>query len=308
MEKPQIGNQKVLDVFLPGMIHAYGYRGRFPAVSITGPFCLLQCAHCKGYLLKYMYYANTPEKLVKLLKKLEKSGKLGALISGGCDKEGKMPWETFLPHLIKLQTSLYLIAHGGLNISKDTSLLFKKADIKQILIDVIGDPLTLKEIYHIDNFNVMEKTLYNVYSHELNVAPHVIIGIYRGKIRGEFDALDMLARFQRKHVILVVLMPNALEVNPPPINDVIKVFTYARKLFSRITLGCARPKGKYRRELEIALIERNLIDAMALWSDQAIERAQKLGYTIRFYEGCCSIELKEHIPILEQFYNIRVFK
>ena len=308
MEQSRKSNKKVLDIFLPGMITAYGYRGCFPAISITGPACTLGCEHCRGYLLKSMYHTEYPEKLINLLKDLKKKGMIGALLSGGCDSQGKMPWKKFLPFLSKFNFELYLIAHGGMNISGEIAKMFKQSPIKQVLIDVIGDAETLRDIYHINDFEVMEKTLENVYSAGLKVAPHVIVGLNKGKIKGEYKALDMLSKHQTERVILVVLMPGILKVKPPFIEDVIDVFIHARKTFKHITLGCARPKGRYRRELEIALIEKKLVDAMALWSDEAVEKAINLGYSVNFYEGCCSIPLRKHIPILEQSYSIGVFK
>ncbi len=307
MERPERSNRKVLDIFLPGMINAYGHRSRFPAVSITGPSCALGCEHCKGYLLKSMYHIRTPDELLRILNNFEKNGMIGALLSGGCDKNGRMPWKRFLPVLTNYETGLYLIAHGGMNISSDIAELFKNTPIKQILIDIVGDAETLKYVYHIDDFSVMENTLKNVYLSDLGVAPHVIIGIHGGKIKGEFSALDMLAEFQKEEVILVVLMPDVMNAETPDIKDVIEVFSYARKLFKRVTLGCARPRGKYRKVLETALLENNLIDAMALWSYEGIKKAKSLGYRVRFYEGCCSIPLRKEIPILKEFYGIGIF-
>ena len=40
--------------YLPGMIRYGKDRGRYPAVSITGNRCELQCEHCKGKLLEPM--------------------------------------------------------------------------------------------------------------------------------------------------------------------------------------------------------------------------------------------------------------
>lgn len=302
------GSKEVLDIFLPGMINVFGQRGRFPAISITGPVCALSCAHCRGSLLHSMYYAENPEKLRKILLEFEKKDMIGALISGGCDKKGVMPWERFLPYLMDFDTKLYLIAHGGLYVSKKVAKMFKKSVIKQVLIDVTADYDTIKEIYHLNNTSLMEKTLDNLYSEGINVAPHVIIGIYKGRIKGEISALRLLAKYEKEKVILVILMPDILNVEPPPMDKVIEIFQYARGLFKEVTLGCARPRGKYRKILEERLIEEGLINKMALWSDEAIKKAKDLGYKINFYEGCCSIPLREHLPIFEEFYGIRVRK
>ena len=49
--------------YLPGMIRYGSMRGRYPALSLTGDRCQLQCEHCKGLLLEPMIPADTPEAL-----------------------------------------------------------------------------------------------------------------------------------------------------------------------------------------------------------------------------------------------------
>ena len=306
MEQPKRGNRKVLDIFLPGMINVFGHRGRFPAISITGYGCALSCEHCKGTLLRSMYHVRTPQELKKLLSEFEEKGMHGVLLSGGCDINGKMPWDRFLPHLMDFNTTLYLIAHGGLYVSRNIAKMFKNSVIRQVLVDITCDHDTLREIYHIKEPSIIVKTLDNLYCEGIDVAPHIIIGIYKGKIKGEIHSLDLLSRYQKEKVILVILMPEVLGTLPPPLDEVVEVFRYARSLFKRVTLGCARPRGEYRRALEERLISEGLIDAMALWSNEAIKKAKDLGYTTNFYEGCCAITLRKHLPILEKFHGIRV--
>ncbi len=291
------GSREELAVFIPGMINSYGIKGRFPAISITGKTCALSCKHCKGYLLEDMVYVTSKEELLRTLSDFEKKGMIGALLSGGADRTGKLPWQRFLPSLIGFRTNLYLIAHGGINLPSEYASLMKKAGIKQVLIDVIGDKKTLAEIYHIQDFKVMENTLHNAYLYGPNVAPHVIAGLFYGRIRGEYDALDMIAEYSTENVIIVVFMPDILKVPPPKVEEVVRLFEYAHHKFDNVTLGCARPRGKYRRELEKRLIEKGLIKRMALWSSGAEEAAKKKGMKVKFYEGCCSIDLNVEIPI-----------
>ena len=286
-----------LAIFVPGMINTYGKKGRFPAISITGSGCALSCKHCKGYLLKDMFHVRTSEELIELLKRFEEQGMIGALLSGGADRDGKLPWNRYLPSLMEFDTSLYLIAHGGINLPTEYASSMLDAGIKEILIDVIGDAKTLYEIYNISDFRVMERTLNNAYLYGPSVSPHVIAGLYYGKIRGEYDALDMIAQYSTKNVIIVIFMPDILKVQPPPVNEVIKLFEYAYDKFENVTLGCARPKGRYRRELERRLIEEGLIKRMALWSEDAIRAAKEKNLKVKFYEGCCSIKLNVELPI-----------
>ena len=289
MGKSEGSSGKRLDFFLPGMITINKECGRYPAISITGEKCNLNCIHCQGSLLRPMIPANTPDELISVLKRLEKSGMEGALISGGCDREGRMPWKEFIPVLQKFNTSLFLSCHIGLNVDKEIAEGIKSSSISQALIDVVGDNNTLKEIYNLPDFSVMEKTLYNVFTYGPEIIPHIIIGIYKGKIKGEYEALKMLQPYKPNLVVLVILMPEIMQVSPPPIPEVIEIFREAKRMFPKIALGCARPRGKYRYKLEEALIKEGLITRLCLWSDKAIKTAEKEGYKIIYHSTCCSV-------------------
>jgi len=60
-------------------------------------------------------------------------------------------------------------------------------------------------------------------------------------------------------------------------------------LFKSVGLGCAKPRGKYRHDLEQKLISEGLIDKLAVWSDKAIEAAKKSGKNIDYHHTCCSM-------------------
>jgi hypothetical protein len=83
---------KRITFFLPGMFSYNGLKGRYPAISITGKACALQCDHCQGKTLEPMIAAQTGDALVETCVRLAERGNLGVLISGGCDREGRLPW------------------------------------------------------------------------------------------------------------------------------------------------------------------------------------------------------------------------
>ncbi len=289
MERSEKGGGRVLDCFLPGMITIDGRRGRYPAISITGRNCSLNCLHCKGYLLENMYHVSCPGELLETLRKLEAEGMLGVLLSGGCDREGRLPWGEYLPLLAGIDTSLYITAHAGLYVDEKTARDLGKTVIRQVLIDVVGDPDTYREIYRLSDFERMEETIHNLFHYGPEVIPHIVVGIHRGQIRGEFRALEMLRPYNPRIVTLVVLMPGIISVDPPSIEEVLEVFRAARDMFRTVALGCARPRGRYRYELEERLISEGLIDRMALWSDRALKKAEEMGYVLNFKYTCCSV-------------------
>lgn len=101
--------------FLPGMFIQNGVRGKYPAVSITGPRCDLMCEHCRGRLLEPMVAAESPQALLDACAALERDGHYGVLISGGCNRDGCLPWGPFLPAItsVKAKTRLFISVHAG---------------------------------------------------------------------------------------------------------------------------------------------------------------------------------------------------
>ena len=81
--------------YLPGMIRYESRRGRYPAISLTGSRCELQCEHCKGRLLDPMIQVTEPDDLLEKAVYLEKRGAHGLLLSGGSDREGRLPWAKY---------------------------------------------------------------------------------------------------------------------------------------------------------------------------------------------------------------------
>jgi uncharacterized radical SAM superfamily protein len=81
------------------------------------------------------------------------------------------------------------------------------------------------------------------------------------------------------------------DVQPPPPGEVIDVLAYARLHLpeTEISLGCARPRGRYRYELECRALECG-VTRMALWSDPAVKRARELGLQDDYRQTCCSIQ------------------
>ena len=87
---------KQLTVYLPGMFSYNGLKGKYPAISITGAYCGLQCDHCKGAFLPRMISAKTSEQLAEIAIGLADKGNHGILITGGSDLKGRLPWQRFI--------------------------------------------------------------------------------------------------------------------------------------------------------------------------------------------------------------------
>jgi hypothetical protein len=280
--------------FLPGMFIQNGLSGKYSAISITGSRCDLMCDHCQGKLLETMIPAADPAALFEKCLALEQKGDCGVLISGGCNRDGCLPWEPFLPAIraVKEKTRLFVSVHAGFIREKDAAGL-KQAGVDQALVDVIGNDETLQRIYHVP-FGVerIVAGLDALQKAGLPVVPHIVCGLDYGRMRGEQQALDIVARFAIEQVVILSLMgipgTPVQRVSPPRAEEVAGLIAMARLWMPRtpISLGCARPRGNDR--LDVLAIDAG-VSRMALPSDAAIERAQAYGLDIRYQKSCCSV-------------------
>lgn len=285
---------KRITFFLPGMFIQNGLSGKYPAVSITGPRCDLMCDHCQGKLLESMIPTDDPEALFKTCLSIEQKGNCGVLISGGCNRDGCLPWEPFLPAIraVKEKTRLFISVHAGFIREKDAAGL-KQAGVDQALVDVIGDDETLQRICHVP-FGVerIVAGLEALQKAGLPVVPHIVCGIDHGRMRGEQNALDIVAHFRVEQVVILSLMgipgTPVQRASPPRPEDVAELIAMARLRMPHtpISLGCARTRGNDR--LDVFAVDAG-VNRMALPSDEAIERAQAYGLDIRYQKSCCSV-------------------
>jgi lipoyl synthase len=279
---------------LPGMFTLDGRTGNYPALSITGSKCDLRCDHCQGKLLESMIPAVDPDALFEKCLALDRTGRCGVLISGGCDRDGSLPWEPFLPAIraVKEKTRLFISVHAGFIREKDAAGL-KHAGVDQALVDIIGDDETLQRIYHVP-FGVERITagLEALQKAGVPVVPHIVCGIDYGRMRGEQTALDIVAPFKVEQVVVLSLMgipaTPVQRAAPPCAEAVAELIALARFKMpdTLISLGCARPRGS--RRLEVLAVDAG-VNRMALPSDEALERARFYGLDIRCRNTCCSV-------------------
>ncbi len=286
----------LLTVHVPGMFVVNGRRGRYRAISITGSRCDLDCEHCKGSLLKTMPHATKPEELVSYGMQAAARGDFGILVTGGCDAEGKLPWGDFISAIrtLKSQTDLTVTVHAGQVDWSEASAL-KEAGVDQALVDVIGDDATARDIYHLrEGTAVIRRTLDSLARAGLEIVPHILAGLHFGRLKGEDSALEMLAGYPLKKYVVVVIMPfrgtPMADISPPSPEETARFLVRARLRFPELQggLGCARPRGRYRRDLDLLAVRAG-INSLALPSDRALDEAQRRGLLVVYRETCCSL-------------------
>jgi uncharacterized radical SAM superfamily protein len=282
--------------YIPGMFTYFGEKGSYPSVSITGGKCDLQCDHCKGTLLETMIPALTPDELIKTCKKLAENGNEGVLLTGGCSILGHLPWEKYIPAItqIKKQTRLLVSVHTGL-LEQGTACQLKNAGVDQALIDIIGDDITWKNVYHIDQgVKKLANTLSALKDCQIPLIPHIVIGLNYGKINGEHNAIEMLKDTPMEALVFVSLMPLTgtpmKKCNPPTAEEIVALIAKTRITYPKtiLSLGCARERGNH--QIDLLALECG-VNRIAIPSEETVARAKELGLLITWKKTCCSVTL-----------------
>ena len=269
---------------------------RFLPVSVTGSACALSCDHCQTRVLDGMISVRAEEDLFALAARLRAQGSEGLLVSGGSTRTGGVP---LLPHLrhvprIREELGMKVIVHSGV-VDPKLAAGLAEAGVDGVMLDIIGADETLRDVYHLDlTVADMERSLQLLAAQGLRIIPHIVLGLHYGKFLGEHRALEMLTRYPVSTLILVVLVPLSgtpmAHLPPPPAQEVADFFATARMAAPQIpiNLGCARPLGPMKTELDQAAIDLGL-NGIAYPADGAIEYARTRGLEPRLFEYCCSL-------------------
>lgn len=291
---------KKIRFYAPGFSHYRSSRFSsspklFPSISITGTACALKCKHCEGKLLNTMVPALKPAELIKFSRDLEAKGGVGFLLSGGCLPDGSVPLEKFTDAIaqIKRDTGLTIVVHTGL-ISDEAAGKLKEARVDAALIDIIGSNETIREVYQLNaTVEDYERSLKALHTAGISLVPHVLAGLHYGEIKGEFHALEMIAKYDPAAVIVIALTPikgtEMEKVAPPTPEDITKVLVAARFMVpsAPVVLGCVRPKGKHRAKTDELAIKAG-VNAIAFPTEGAIKLAESMGLETIFSPLCCS--------------------
>ena len=269
---------------------------RFLPVSVTGSACALSCDHCQAKVLEGMISVRAGQDLFTLAERLCAQGSEGLLVSGGSTRTGEVP---LLPHLrhiprIRSELGMKVIVHSGV-VSPRLAAALASAGVDGVMLDIIGADQTLREVYHLDlTVADVENSLRLLAGEGLRIIPHIVLGLHYGTFLGEHAALEMLTRYPVSTLILVVLTPLTgtpmAHIPPPPADQVAEFFGTARLAApsTPINLGCARPLGKVKSDLDQAAIDLGL-NGIAYPAQGAISYARSRGLTPRLFEYCCSL-------------------
>ncbi len=274
-------------------------KNSFPAFSITGGACALDCDHCQAKILEPMIPAIKPEILDHKVRDLIMLQDLqGFLLSGGSNRRNEIRYERFYPVIENLKRDfpyLKIAIHTALT-DENGAKRMEAAGVDTAMMDVIGAPETIRDVYHLDRpVEDFESTLAALASTSMDVSPHIVIGLHYGEILGEANALDMVSRYSVNALILVVIMPFYARpgtFRTPNTADVGRIFLEARNRLpeQQVLLGCARPPGMHKRVTDAYAVMAGL-DGIAFPADGTVSVAKAIGREFHQEHACCSIKI-----------------
>lgn len=294
--------REVMDFYAPGLKRWQSSEWvpstphRFLPVSVTGAACGLSCDHCQAKVLGGMVSVRAGQDLFQLAARLKEDGTEAILLSGGSNRSGAVPLLAHLRHIARIRSELGMrvVVHSGL-VSPELAKALAASGVDGVMIDVVGADETLSEVCHLDlTVAAVERSLDLLSSEALRIIPHIVLGLHYGRLLGEHRALEMLAARDIATLVLLALVPLSgtamAGVAPLGTDEIAAFFASARSAVpnATINLGCARPLGTAKREIDRAAIDLGL-NGIAYPSDGAIAYARSRGLEPRLFEYCCSL-------------------
>ncbi|MBL1430588.1 hypothetical protein JYT75_00015 [Oceanicaulis sp. AH-315-P02] len=274
-------------------------KNSFPAFSITAGGCALNCDHCQKKILEPMIPATKPQMLDQKVRDMILMQDLqGFLLSGGSNRRNEIRYERYLPVVEKLKHDfphLQIAIHTAL-LDEAAAQRMEDAGVDSAMMDMIGAQETIKQVYKLDRpVADFEATLAALTSTNLKVTPHIVIGLHYGKLLGEQNALDIIARYDVHALVLVVIMPFYAKpgtFETPSTKDVGEIFLAARKRLpdKQVLLGCARPPGMHKRVTDAYAVMAGL-DGIAFPADGAVAVSKIIGRPSHQEHACCAIKI-----------------
>ena len=283
-------------------------KNAWPAISITGGDCKLACDHCKAKILEPMLAARTPQDLWRVVNEQIDLGARGMLLSGGSNHRNEVKYGPFYATMRRIKDSFpeFKIALHTALVDFDRARRMQDAGIDAAMMDVIGAQDTITQVYHlkrhVDDF---ERALEYLVATQMHVVPHIVLGLHYGRLLGEWNALEIVARHRPSALVLVVVMPfYATAQRPfitPDAHAVGGFFLDARAALPDLPLllGCARPPGRVKAQIDAYAVMAGL-NGIAHPADGMVELATRLQRKVRVTPSCCSIALGDEVLALDQ--------
>ncbi|MDI3280232.1 MAG: radical SAM protein [Bacillota bacterium] len=264
---------------------------RTAAVSVTGRRCELDCAHCGGHYLAGML------PLPEFLAGRGEPGRAGTasrykscLVSGGCDRQGRVPLAEHREELAALRRELRLNLHVGLVDEAGARAAAELAEV--VSFDFVGDEETIRQVYGLSASVQDYLASLRALRRYARVVPHICLGLHGGRMRGEWRAVELLAEEGVEALAFLVFVPTRgtrfAGCPLPDLGEVAELLARSRLLLPRtpLYLGCMRPGGRYRDWLDVVAVQCG-VNRLVLPSPLAVQYAQGMGLFLVESDECC---------------------
>lgn len=278
-------------------------KNSWPAISITGGNCALACDHCHAKILEPMIPARSPAALWEIVCQQIEAGAQGMLLSGGSNHRNEVEYGPYLATVRRIKDifpAFKIALHTAL-VDHDMARRMEDAGVDAAMMDVIGAQDTITQVYHLKrSVEDFERGLAHLVATQMNVVPHIVLGLHYGHLLGEWQALEIVRRHTPRALVLVVVMPTyAKPQRPyatPNAHAVGRFFLDARLALPDIPilLGCARPPGITKIQIDAYAVMAGL-NGIAHPSEGMVALAQHLHRSVRVSSSCCSLALGDEI-------------
>lgn len=258
----------------------FAYPHQTKSISVTGSECEQNCAHCSGHYLKHMLPISA----------IKESHATSFLISGGCKADGTVPIGQHVSQLKAVKQGRRYNLHVGLIEEDEVAKIAEIADC--VSFDFVGDDETIHEVFGLERFVSDYIQCYQKLREQVQVMPHICIGLHGGQIKGEYRAVELLQELGMDALTFIIFTPTRgtpyADCLPPNIEEVVKLLQWARETcpLVPIHLGCMRPGGRYRSEIDEWAVKIG-IDTIVNPTPKAVALAKELGISILRSEECC---------------------
>ncbi len=249
-------------------------------ISLTGDQCALQCAHCGGQYLCHM----------QPIWSAEAGGATSALVSGGCDLQGRVPVTEHLERIAAIRDGRRLNWHVGLIDEEDMRAILPYVDV--ISFDMVGEVETIREVYGLKATAEDYIGTYAMLREYVPVIPHITVGLRGGQIGHERAAMDLLAETGLEALVFIVFIPTPgtryAGRAPPPVEEVALLLAEARQRFPQasLQLGCMRPRRSYRAHLDPLAVQAG-VNGIVSPAREAVAEAAARGLRAIETRECC---------------------
>ena len=235
---------------------------------------------------------SRPGSLLKIAAEAKAAGSMGLLVSGGCDRDGRVPLLPRAEEMLEVKrTGLALNIHTGLLDDDEAKALSGLGDV--LSMDLHQSAHVIKDVLHLTvGAASFESTLKALCAAAPGrVVPHICAGLEGDNIDNERKCVDLAAKYGAAGLVILVHVatPGAPLRPDPPIRDgtVLALIDHAvSSLKAPVMLGCMRPRKDHHLEIEAA---RHGVSGIANPKERTLRLLMDEGFQIIHRNLCCAL-------------------